>query len=105
MPYEDKIHAPSGERIVKGSRVEIEWFDDEDGQRVEHHWLGTVDYITDSDGDADEEGRPYTICPRVFVQWDKDFADAGDLDDFSTTAHGGFEDDVWFECDELEVVK
>lgn len=105
MPYEDKVYAPSGERIIKGSRVETEWFDDEDGERVEHHWLGTVDYLSDSDGDVDEEGRPYGIAPKVFVQWDKEFADPGDLEGFSTHAFGGYSEDVWYECDELEVVK
>lgn len=105
MPSEEQVFSASGEKISKGSRVEIEWFDDEDGERVEHHWLGTVDHITDADGDVDEEGRPFGINPRVYVQWDEEFADAGDLDDFSTHAFGGYTEDVWYECDELEVVK
>lgn len=112
MSYEDKVYDPDGERIVKGSCVETEWFDDEDGERAEHHWLGTVDHITDSDQDVDDEGRPYGIAPKVFVQWDAEFADPGDLEGFSTHGRPGWYDratgdgdDGWYECDELKVVK
>lgn len=100
MAYEDKVYDANGERIIKGSRVKVEWHDDDI-----HRWFGTVDHVSDSDGDTDDEGRLYGINPKVFVQWDPGFADDDDLEGFSTSSYGGYHEDQWYECDELEVVK
>lgn len=101
MQHEDKIYDFNGTRILKGARVLLEWDDEEGG----HYRTGTVDHITDADGDVDDEGRPYEIGPKVFVKWDKDYnGDGSELEGFSTFGMScRYEAGQWYECDELEV--
>jgi hypothetical protein len=86
-------HVDANERTIEvGTRVRIAGVPDD----LPH---GVVTRISDPDGDADDEGRPIGINPRVFVKFDD-----SDEDSFTTSWTGTYAGDEgsWM-CDELEV--
>jgi hypothetical protein len=95
---ETEVFDFNGQRIFEGSRVKIEWHDEDGEEKV---WIGTVKTISDPDGDADLEGNLIGINPRVWVKWDE-----GEEESFSTSVISSYADpSPEYGCDDLEVVK
>lgn len=60
----DEVRTADGELIEVGGAVYAEGVG-----KYEHIFVGEVKSISGVDGDVDEYGRPFMICPKVEVQW------------------------------------
>lgn len=92
----DKVLDAKGQLLEVGMRIQVpgNWVDGRDA-----YWKGTIQNITDADGDLDGYGRPVAINPFIEVLFDD-----GDVDTFSTspTAKGPWDDMSKYMCEDLE---
>ena len=91
-PAEFEIVDEHGRRLEVGDRVILPGIEPDGSDAT----LGRITDISDPDGDADDEGRPIGINPKVEVRFGP-----GDTDEFSTGTTWDTHNTGTFVCDEL----